>query len=187
VFERTTTPMLLADDHRRYREANAAASELLGRPREQLRDLRVDDLVPEPARAGVPALWETFLADGSLDGTIVLLGAGGAQVEVGFSATANIVPGLHLAVLNRPERSDPVLDRSAAGEPGHAAGARLSAREREVLTLLALGASGADIAERLFLSPETVRTHTRRAREKLGARSRSHAITLAVRTGQIDP
>ena len=62
----------------------------------------------------------------------------------------------------------------------------LSLREREVLTMLALGATGSEIAARLFLSPETIRTHTRRARDKLGARSRSHAIALAVKTRQIE-
>jgi len=64
----------------------------------------------------------------------------------------------------------------------------LSAREREVLGYLAEGLSGAAIAERLVLSPETVRTHVRNAMEKLGASTRSQAVALALESGVIgDP
>jgi PAS domain S-box-containing protein len=56
----------------------------------------------------------------------------------------------------------------------------LSPREREVLGLLARGLTGEQIAERLVLSPETVRTHIRNAREKLGASTRVEAVTIAL-------
>ena len=55
----------------------------------------------------------------------------------------------------------------------------LSAREREVLGMLAEGLSGAAIAERLVLSPETVRTHVRNAMDKLGASTRSQHCSRA--------
>ncbi len=57
----------------------------------------------------------------------------------------------------------------------------LSARELEVLEMLADGLNGQMIAERLFLSPETVRTHIRNATGKLGARTRVQAVALVVR------
>lgn len=57
----------------------------------------------------------------------------------------------------------------------------LSDRELEVLQLLADGLSGQAIAERLFLSPETVRTHVRNATAKLGARTRVQAVAMVVR------
>jgi len=73
---------------------------------------------------------------------------------------------------------------STAREPEP--GARpLSGREREVLGFLAEGLSGAAIAERLVLSPETVRTHVRNAMEKLGASTRSQAVALALESGLI--
>jgi PAS domain S-box-containing protein len=56
----------------------------------------------------------------------------------------------------------------------------LSPREREVLGLLARGLTGEQIAARLVLSPETVRTHIRNAREKLGASTRVEAVTMAL-------
>lgn len=57
----------------------------------------------------------------------------------------------------------------------------LSGRELEVLELLADGLNGQAIAERLFLSPETVRTHVRNATSKLGARTRVQAVAMVVR------
>jgi DNA-binding CsgD family transcriptional regulator/putative methionine-R-sulfoxide reductase with GAF domain len=63
----------------------------------------------------------------------------------------------------------------------------LSKREREVFELLAEGLSGAEIARRLVLSPETVRTHIRNAMAKLGASTRSQAVVLALRRREIAP
>jgi GAF domain-containing protein len=51
--------------------------------------------------------------------------------------------------------------------------------------MLAEGLSGAAIADRLVLSPETVRTHVRNAMDKLGASTRSQAVALALEEGQI--
>jgi DNA-binding NarL/FixJ family response regulator len=61
----------------------------------------------------------------------------------------------------------------------------LSPREREVLDLLAKGLNGEEVAERLVLSPETVRTHVRNAMEKLEASTRVHAVAIALRQGEI--
>jgi DNA-binding NarL/FixJ family response regulator len=61
----------------------------------------------------------------------------------------------------------------------------LSPREREVLDLLARGLTGEQVATRLFLSPETIRTHVRNAMDKLEANTRVHAIAIALRQGEI--
>jgi hypothetical protein len=53
--------------------------------------------------------------------------------------------------------------------------------------MLAGGVSGAQIAETLVLSPETVRTHIRNAMAKLGASSRAQAVALAVKRHEIEP
>jgi DNA-binding NarL/FixJ family response regulator len=61
----------------------------------------------------------------------------------------------------------------------------LSARERQITELLAAGMTGEEVAERLVLSTETVKTHIRNAMTKLEARNRVHAIAIALRTGLI--
>jgi two-component system response regulator DesR len=59
----------------------------------------------------------------------------------------------------------------------------LSAREREVLDLIAAGATNREIADRLYLSPHTIKEHTSMLYRKLGARNRAEAVQLAQRIG----
>jgi DNA-binding NarL/FixJ family response regulator len=61
----------------------------------------------------------------------------------------------------------------------------LSKREREIMDLLAQGLTGEQVAEKLFLSPETIKTHIRNAMNKLEAHTRVHAIAIALREGFI--
>jgi DNA-binding NarL/FixJ family response regulator len=61
----------------------------------------------------------------------------------------------------------------------------LSARELEVLRLLARGDSNKEIAARLTLSENTIKTHLSRIFDKLGARSRTEAVTIAIQRGLV--
>ena len=63
----------------------------------------------------------------------------------------------------------------------------LSKREREIMDLLAQGLTGEQVAEKLVLSSETVKTHIRNAMAKLEASTRVHAIAIALREGYIQP
>jgi DNA-binding NarL/FixJ family response regulator len=65
--------------------------------------------------------------------------------------------------------------------------ARLTRREHEVLVLLGEGLRGSEIAERLFISPKTVATHTENIRRKLGVTSRAEAIAVAYRDQLLAP
>jgi two-component system nitrate/nitrite response regulator NarL len=62
----------------------------------------------------------------------------------------------------------------------------LSERESQVLTLIGNGLSSSQIAERLFLSTSTVKTHQHHAYEKLGVSERAAAVATALRRGLID-
>jgi DNA-binding CsgD family transcriptional regulator len=81
-----------------------------------------------------------------------------------------------------------VFARRRFVRPDHGTGPAgpLSAREREILARVARGQDGPEIAEDLVVSPATVRTHIGNAIRKLGARSRAHAIAIALQRGLIE-
>jgi DNA-binding NarL/FixJ family response regulator len=62
----------------------------------------------------------------------------------------------------------------------------LTAREREILQLLADGMSNGDVASKLFISQETVKSHVRHILTKLEADTRTHAVAIALRESIID-
>jgi DNA-binding NarL/FixJ family response regulator len=63
----------------------------------------------------------------------------------------------------------------------------LTDRERQVMRLVASGLTNAEIAERLFVSPATTKTHVSRAMIKLGARDRAQLVVFAYETGLVTP
>ncbi len=78
--------------------------------------------------------------------------------------------------------------RAAASHPAPRSADRLAAltpREREVLAEVGTGRSNAEIAERLFISAATARTHVGRLLAKLGARDRAQLVVIAYETGLV--
>src|SRR5215475_9557734 len=67
----------------------------------------------------------------------------------------------------------------------HLSDEALTSREVEVLQLVAAGSRNRDIAERLFISEETVKVHIKHIMEKLGANDRTQAVSISVRRGII--
>jgi DNA-binding NarL/FixJ family response regulator len=63
----------------------------------------------------------------------------------------------------------------------------LTDREREIMGLVALGLSNDEIAQRLFVSPATAKTHVSRAMQKLGARDRAQLVVFAYESGLARP
>lgn len=59
----------------------------------------------------------------------------------------------------------------------------LSDRERDVLALVGEGLSNQEIAERLYMSPLTAKTHVSRILQKFGARDRAQLVVIAFQTG----
>jgi DNA-binding NarL/FixJ family response regulator len=62
----------------------------------------------------------------------------------------------------------------------------LTARERDIVLLVALGLTNGEIAERLVISPATAKTHVSRAMLKLGVRDRAKLVALAHQTGFVE-
>jgi DNA-binding NarL/FixJ family response regulator len=81
-------------------------------------------------------------------------------------------------VANGEDFVDPALAPSLLG--GERDGL-LTAREREILQLLADGLSNADVAKKLFISQETVKSHVRHILAKLEADTRTQAVAIALR------
>jgi DNA-binding NarL/FixJ family response regulator len=63
----------------------------------------------------------------------------------------------------------------------------LTEREREVMALVGAGLTNEEIAERLFMSPATAKTHVSRAMVKLGARDRAQLVVFAYESGLVRP
>jgi len=102
-----------------------------------------------------------------------------------------IVDAIRLVVRGDSLLFPDAIRRLAAGRAGAGgnglAGAGLSDRERDVLRLMAAGLSNAEIAERLVVGVETVKTHVRSVLTKLGVRDRTQAVIVAYESGFVRP
>ena len=78
---------------------------------------------------------------------------------------------------SHPDRHRPIPERLE----------ELTAREREVMGLVAMGLTNREIAERLFVSPATAKTHVSRAMLKLHAHDRAQLVVLAYQTRLVEP
>ncbi len=193
AFERSRHPMLIADDQRRWVTGNSAACDLLGIAREEIPWHTVDDFTPPNERKRLEEQWGEFLASGGAEGWYQLYIPDRGQMSVEFSATANVLPARHLSVFipaceASTKQAQSGLAHKAPWAPVAVEGSgrlQLTDREREVMTLVASGLHSRDIAERLFLSPETVKSHVHNALGKLGAHTRAHGVAIALVTGQI--
>jgi DNA-binding NarL/FixJ family response regulator len=98
-------------------------------------------------------------------------------IRVVAAGDALLTPRATRALLASIEQRPPAtsVDERAVRE--------LTARERQIVGLVGQGLSNDQIAERLFLSPLTAKTHVSRAMTKLHARDRAHLVVIAFRTG----
>ena len=96
------------------------------------------------------------------------------------SGDAVVAPSTTKRLLDRFAPMLPAGDAQAASEL-----AELTERERQVLVLVAQGLSNAELAQRLFVSEATVKTHVGRVLAKLGLRDRVQAVVFAYETGLV--
>jgi DNA-binding CsgD family transcriptional regulator len=189
-FDRSRHPMLITDDQRRWVTANGPARQLLGLSAVDLPWRTMDEFTTAGGRRQLEEQWQAFLTSGAAEGWYELSIADRGTVRVEFSAIAHVLPSRHLAVFIEPDPDHEPSERTAkeaiwAAVPAGGGRSQLTARERQVITLIAGGAQSGEIGANLFLSPETVNSHAHNAMVKLGAHTRAHAVAIALVTGQI--
>ncbi len=175
-------------------EALALVGEV--RPQVVLMDVRLPDADGVDTAVTIKAEWpdvEVVVVTGLMDDTTL-----SRAIEAGCSGflTKNqriedVVEAVVLAARGETTIAAGDLARVLSRMTRHprpraSTGPRLSDREREVLGLLAAGMSTEGMAERLSLSPHTVRNHVRNILTKLGAHSKLEALSIAVRSGLVN-
>ncbi|MGK5628383.1 response regulator [Streptomyces sp. URMC 123] len=142
-----------------------------------LTTFEVDEYVVQSLRAGASG----FLGKGAEPDELL------AAIRVAAAGDALLSPAATRGLIARflaQGDGDPLGARRSADASRLAA---LTVREREVLVLVAAGLSNDEIAERLSVSPLTVKTHVNRAMAKLGARDRAQLVVIAYETGLVRP
>jgi DNA-binding NarL/FixJ family response regulator len=136
-----------------------------------LTTFEADEYVVEALRSGASGFLGKSVEPDDLLDAIRVVAAGEALLSP--RATSGLIARfLAQPSQDRPDRDDGMLDV-------------LTDREREMVALVAHGLTNEDIAERLHLSPLTVKTHINRAMSKLRARDRAQLVVLAYQTGLV--
>jgi two-component system response regulator NreC len=113
------------------------------------------------------------------------LGAGAIGYVLKESADDELVQAVRRAAADE-SYLNPHLGARLASEPAGGAPNDLSARETDVLRLIALGHTNAEIAQQLYLSVRTVETHRARIQQKLGLSTRAELVRHALERGLIE-
>jgi DNA-binding NarL/FixJ family response regulator len=131
-----------------------------------------------------PEICERLRAEAPAPRVLLMSGAGGispraarAAGAAGFVSKDWSAPEIARLVRMAGDGMDVFRDSPGSDAP------RLTDREREILGLIAEGATNREIAEALFLSPHTIKEHTSTLYRKLGARNRADAVQRAQRLG----
>lgn len=182
LFERSSVAMSLLARDRTLIDVNEAMARLFESDRETLIGMNYMSFIPEEDHPGAYATWEELNAAGQWLGQRRVFTITGAMIEMNYSIVTVDVPGHGTAFLivtieahGDDEAPQPPAPTSA-----------LTPRELEVVKLVALGHTGVEIAERLGLSPETVRTHVRHAMAKTESHTRAQLVAVAVAQRLID-
>ncbi|MEU8922966.1 response regulator transcription factor [Kitasatospora sp. NPDC048545] len=138
-----------------------------------LTTFEIDEYVAQALRAGAGG----FLGKGADPKELL------AAVRTVAAGDALLSPAATRAVIDRLLAQP---DRGAGGAASERL-AVLTAREREVMSMAATGLTNEEIAERMFVSPFTVRTHVHRAMSKLDARDRAQLVAIAYQSGLVPP
>lgn len=179
TFERSANAMALVDEERRFVEVNPAMLTVLDRGRNELIGRRIPDFVAPGARVVPESEWEAFLQTGEGTGAQQFLRRDGDVVSIHFAGQVERVTGRRLVLFVMLDAAGETYSPRRTGiKPGE-----LTPREREIVQQLTLGRTSREVAEQLFVSEPTVRTHVRNAMAKLEARTRAQLVAIALSQG----
>jgi PAS domain S-box-containing protein len=117
IFENAQDAILLVNDAGRYQDANPAAEKLTGYARSELLSMSIEDLTSPDLRPGVEPSLNDLQRTGRQSGEYMLRRKNGSLVTVEYRAVANVLPGLHLSILNDvSERAEAELERRKGEE-----------------------------------------------------------------------
>ncbi|MFE9888593.1 response regulator [Streptomyces scopuliridis] len=142
-----------------------------------LTTFEVDEYVVQSLRAGASGFLGKGAEPEELLNAIRIAAAGDALLSP--VATKGLIATFLAQAAGSGDGPDPAVSSERLGA--------LTGREREVLVLVAGGHSNDEIAERLQVSPLTVKTHVNRAMAKLGARDRAQLVVIAYESGLVRP
>jgi len=188
IFDRSRIPMAILDRERRYVRVNDALVDFWDYPREKLIGSCADTMVVAE-REMIDARWEQLVQTNQLYGERVIEHAGGSRLRTTYAAHVIEEDGRwQVLVVTLSARLPDGAELIASGQvdPLLPSTATLTPREREVVRLVALGATTRHISDDLSLSSETVRTHVRNAMAKTGAHTRAQLVAVALSGGLID-
>lgn len=185
LFKQSRNAVALLDDNRRHVEVNGAYLRLVGRKRAELVGHPVTDLIAGGARLPLRE-WRSVVFRGEWTGEADLACGDGSLTAVEFAAHPEVATGrrLVLIVILHSHRGGRRY-RHITGEAEPAG--PLTERERQIVHLVALGMTSAEIADELHIAHNTVRTHVRNAMVKVNARSRSHLVAVSLGEGHLRP
>jgi DNA-binding CsgD family transcriptional regulator len=163
------------DERRQIVEANEAAVSLFGQTRRDFVGALIVASIRPAERSQAVEEWERFLISGEYSGDRILVRGDGVEVKTHFASRLEFVGGRRLAIyVVIPD------DTPSPTPPERPEDLPLTKREREVITLIALGRETPQIAAELHVAPETVRTHVRSAMSKLGAATRAQLVAIVL-------
>jgi PAS domain S-box-containing protein len=184
IFEHSRVPMVMADERRRFVEVNHPARLWFRLSREEMRTFAIGDLAPAHPHREMEQAWARLLDAGCAGGRYPVYASDGSCVDLVYCGVAHLMPGLHLIGFAPADWPVPQFDAITDDRPD--ASAALTPREIEVLALAANGLSVPKLAQELFISRATVRTHLANIYDKLGVGSRAAAVATGLRRGLIE-
>jgi DNA-binding CsgD family transcriptional regulator len=189
LYSQSRIPMALIDRDRLYVEVNDAVVDVYKVQRDEvLGTLAGRTAIDDPAVGD--AQWEQLVSTNSLYGERLISFGVQKQMRVSYAAHTMTVNDYWLALFvtlsarMEPNGAELIGAPRIDSSNGHAS--KLTDREREVVSLVALGSTTRRIATDLCLSPDTIRSHVRNAMSKTGAHTRAQLVALLLADGLLE-